>query len=223
MFAGHVGAALAIGRADRRLNLGVLILAALFLDALLWLFVLLGWEFASIPTDFGKSHQVQFVFPYSHGLAGSAAWALLGALATYSWYRRLGATRLRPAVLVGVAVLSHWVLDALVHVPELPLMGSHSQTVGLGWWRHMPLALAVEALILAVGLWLYVPGALLSRGRKAGLCVLGAMILAFTIVGMTIAPAPPSVTTMALSSLIIVVVVTLLAWRLTAIPGERRA
>jgi hypothetical protein len=49
------------------------------------------------------------------------------------------------------------------------------------------------------------------------------MILAFTIVGMTIAPAPPSVTTMALSSLIIVVVVTLLAWRLTAIPGERRA
>ena len=43
MFAGHVGAALAIGRAERRVNVGVFIAAALFLDALLWLFVLVGW------------------------------------------------------------------------------------------------------------------------------------------------------------------------------------
>ena len=44
MFAGHVGAAMAIGRAERRVNLGALIFAAVFLDFVLWLFVLLGWE-----------------------------------------------------------------------------------------------------------------------------------------------------------------------------------
>ena len=44
MFAGHVGAAMAIGRAERRVNVGVLIFAAVFLDVVLWLLVLLGWE-----------------------------------------------------------------------------------------------------------------------------------------------------------------------------------
>ena len=52
MFAGHIGAGLAIGRADRRINVGVLISAALLLDAVLWLFILLGWESVSIPADF---------------------------------------------------------------------------------------------------------------------------------------------------------------------------
>jgi hypothetical protein len=44
MFAGHVGAGLAIALAERRVNVGVVIAAALLLDLLLWLFVLLGWE-----------------------------------------------------------------------------------------------------------------------------------------------------------------------------------
>ena len=42
MFAGHVGAALAIGRAERRVNIGVFITASLLLDLFLWLLVLLG-------------------------------------------------------------------------------------------------------------------------------------------------------------------------------------
>lgn len=69
MFAGHVGVALALGRADRRINVGVLAAAALLLDIVLWLFVLAGWEAVSIPSDFGSTHQPEFVFPYSHGLA----------------------------------------------------------------------------------------------------------------------------------------------------------
>ena len=127
MLAGHVGAALAICRADRRLNVGTFIFAALLLDVLLWLFVLLGWESASIPVDFDKSHQANFIFPYSHGLIGSLTGSVLAALAVYFGYPRLDEVRLRPAVLVGAAVFSHWILDALVHVPELPLVGSQSQ------------------------------------------------------------------------------------------------
>jgi hypothetical protein len=43
MLAGHVGAALAVGRAERHVNVGAFVIAALLLDILLWLFVLLGW------------------------------------------------------------------------------------------------------------------------------------------------------------------------------------
>lgn len=63
MFAGHIGTGLAIGRAERGLNVGVFIAAALLLDFLLWLFVLFGWESATIPGDFLSTHQPEFVFP----------------------------------------------------------------------------------------------------------------------------------------------------------------
>lgn len=63
MFAGHVGAAMAIGRAERRVNVGVFIFAAFLLDFALWTFVLLGWECVTIPANFNATHQPQFVFP----------------------------------------------------------------------------------------------------------------------------------------------------------------
>ena len=37
MFAGHVGVALAIGAAERRVSVGVFVAAALLLDLVLWL------------------------------------------------------------------------------------------------------------------------------------------------------------------------------------------
>ena len=58
---------MAIGRAERRVNLGILVLAALLLDFVLWVLVLLGWESAVIPADFSTTHQPYFVFPCSHG------------------------------------------------------------------------------------------------------------------------------------------------------------
>ncbi len=213
MFAGHIGAALAIGRADRRVNLGAFVLAALFLDFVLWLFVLLGWESVTIPAKFMSTHQPVFVFPYSHGLAAAIAWSLLAGLATYLWFPRRWPAKLRAAALVGLAVFSHWLLDALVHAPELPLAGESSAKVGLGLWGSMPVALAVEAFIALAGLWLFVAGARLSRGRKLGIAVFTLVTLAFTIAGMTIAPPPPSVTAMAFSSLVaIVVACALLSW-----------
>jgi hypothetical protein len=73
MFAGHMGAALAIGRAEPGINVGILVFAALMLDVLLWTFVLLGWESVTIPADFASTHQAAFNFPWSHGLAANAA------------------------------------------------------------------------------------------------------------------------------------------------------
>ena len=213
MFAGHIGAALALGRAERRVNPGVFVLAALLLDLVLWIFVLLGWESVAIPANFAGTHQPVFVFPYSHGLLAAIAWSLLAGTATVALYRHLKAERLRAAVFVGLAVFSHWLLDALVHAPEMPIAGESSRKLGLGLWNSMPAALFVEALITLAGLWLFVATANLARGKRATLVVVTLVALAFTVTGMTVAPAPPSVAAMADSSLVTIVVVSaLVGW-----------
>jgi membrane-bound metal-dependent hydrolase YbcI (DUF457 family) len=204
------------------MNPGVLVFAAMLTDILLWSFVLLGWESASIPADYVASHQMQFTFPYSHSLTAAVASSLIAAAAAYFWYSAPGRRGIRPAVLVGAAVLSHWLLDALVHVPEIPLIGESSPKVGLGLWQHMTFALVVESLVLIVGLWMYLSGAPISRGKRWGMGILGMFVLASTIFGMTVAPSPPSVSIVAISSLITTIVVTALAAWLGAVRPKQR-
>ena len=200
MFAGHVGAGLAFGSANRKINVGVFVSAALLLDALLWMFVLLGWESVVLPADFERTHQAQYAFPYSHGLAAAIAWsAAAGAACCFG--RRRAAGALRAGLLVGAAVFSHWVLDALVHAPELPVAGAESVKVGMWLWRNLLAALCIEGLVLVGGLVLFLRAARLSRARSGAVAILSLLILGFTVVGMTLAPAPPSDTAMAAGSL----------------------
>ena len=219
MFVGHIGIGLAVARAERRANVGVFIAAALLLDLVLWLFILLGWESVSIPADFAATHQPEFVFPYSHGLAASLAWSAIAAAAACVGYARLQAARWRVAALIAAAVFSHWLLDALVHRPEMPLAGAASAKVGLGLWNGMPVALAVEAAIAVVGLLLFIPGSRLSRRKALALASLSVVTVAFTVAGMTIAPAPPSALAMAGTSLVTLVAVCGLAFWLGRVPA----
>lgn len=224
MFAGHIGAALALGRAERRVNVAVFVFAAMLLDFVLWLFVVLRRESVTIPVDFASTHQPHFVFPYSHGLLAGIGWSALAGAAMLLARAQAKQPAIRAAGLVVAAVFSHWLLDALVHAPELPLAGDDSMKVGLGLWQHMPVALASEAAIAVAGLYLFLSGSALSRARKIALTVLTLSILAFTIVGMTVAPPPPSALAMAASSLaIIVIVCALFGWlgRRTGMNGQR--
>ncbi len=223
MFAGHIGAGMAIARAERRVNVGVFVLAAVLLDVVLWLLVLLGWESVTIPANFQSTHQTEFVFPWSHGLLASVAWSVLAGAAIYYGYPGLNRDRLRAAGLVAAAVFSHWLLDALVHAPELPLAGDGSAKVGLALWNNLPVALVVESLIALAGLWMFVSGARLPRARKAWLAVLSVLALAGTLAGMTVAPAPPSAMAMAASSLVTLALVGAWACWLGRRPGTKQA
>jgi len=207
-----MGAALAIGRAERRVNVGAFVAAGLLLDFVLWLFVLVGWESVLIPADFAATHQPAFVFPYSHGLVAALLWSLAAAAVALAACVELKQGKILAAALFAAAVFSHWVLDALVHVPELPLLGANSTKVGLGLWQNMPVALAVEAGIVVAGLALFLSGCALPRTRKLGLAALCLLVLAFTMLGMTVAPAPPSAMAMAVSSLASIMVVCALAF-----------
>lgn len=211
MFAGHIGAALALGRAAPRIPLGLMVLASLLLDVLLWGFILVGWESATLPADMAITHQPEFVFPYSHGFVAALAWSTLAGGAVLVWGRGWGAARWRAAVLVALAVGSHWILDALVHVAELPVAGGNSLKVGLGLWRHMPVALVVEGVLTLAGLGVYLSGSPHPSTRRLWLTVLCLSVLAFTVLGMTVSPPPPSVNAMAAGSLVAIAVVSALA------------
>ena len=213
MFAGHVGAALAIGHAERRINVGVLVAAALLLDIALWTFVVVGWESVTIPAEFARTHQPEFTFPYSHGLLASILWSAAAGAVGYVGLPDSGGARWRVAVVLALAVFSHWMLDFLVHSPRLPLVGDDSVKLGLGLWEHMSVALIVETAIVAIGLWLFLNGSGLSRGRSIALTALCLLVAAFTVAGMTVAPPPPSAFAMAASSLVaIALVCALAAW-----------
>jgi hypothetical protein len=134
-------------------------------------------------------------------------WSMIaGAMALLCQFRR-HAGRARLAGLVVAAAFSHWLLDALVHRPEMPVAGAASARVGL--------ALGVEAALVVAGTALFLRGSGLGRARSSAIGALSAVILVFTVVGMTVAPPPPSATAtaMAASSWVTLAVVCLLfAW-----------
>jgi membrane-bound metal-dependent hydrolase YbcI (DUF457 family) len=182
MFAGHIGAALVLGRAEPRINVGIFVAAALLLDFVLWLCVLLGWESVVIPADFPNRHQAEFIFPFSHGLLAGAVWSAAAGMAGLASSRSF-AIRWRAAVLLALAVFSHWILDVVVHRPELPLAGPASRAVGFGLWDNMPMALILEAAIVAIGVFLFASRSRLPRSRTLSLIALALAVLAFTLQG----------------------------------------
>lgn len=219
MFAGHLGIALALGRVERRVNVGVFIGAALLLDAVLWLLVLLGLESVAIPADYPLTRRPEFVFPYSHSLLAAIGWSVAAGAAALSRARSSDPSRLRVAALAGAAVLSHWLLDAIVHVPGLPLAGADSAKAGLGLWRDLPTALGLETAIALAGLWLFARASPLSLARTCSLAALTVAVTMLTVAGMTVAPAPPSASAMAGGSLATLVVVFVLALWIGRLPG----
>ena len=174
---GHAAVALGASRAEPRINVGLLIFAAFLADFLLGVFASFGLERAHVPPDYASRHYLTFDFPYSHGLLPLLLWGvLLGAL--LCWLDRQN--RLRAFLVIAGLVLSHFVLDGLVHVPELPLAGPNSFKVGLSLWNHMPLELSLETVMAIAGLAIYWKLAGNSVRRRWGIAVFMVLLTALT-------------------------------------------
>jgi hypothetical protein len=171
VFVGHYGVSFAAKRADRSIPLWVLFLAVQLLDVLWAPFVLLGIEKVRIVPGITKTNPFDLYYmPYTHGLLGALGWSLVGAM-LYQWIAR--PARKQSSALVGVAVFSHWILDFIVHRPDLPLY-DNSAKVGLGLWNYPALAFGLEATVLFGGMWLCLRG----RPRSVGTIVFGLVMLA---------------------------------------------
>jgi hypothetical protein len=151
MFIGHFGIGFGAKAVAPKVSLGSLFLAAQFIDLLWPTFLLLGIERVRIDPGTTNIAPLDFVdYPFSHSLLAVFGWAVLVALV----YQVLKRYR-RGAFVLGVLVISHWLLDAVVHRPDLPLYPGSTRLVGLGIWSSLTATLAVELLIFAAGVWLY--------------------------------------------------------------------
>ena len=185
---GHVAVGLALKRADHGINAGWLIFAAFLPDFLLGCFVLAGLESYAPPPDYPSVHYLLFTFPWSHGLLADCAWAAIAGAAAWGLTKRRTA-----AAAVAVAVLSHFLLDGIVHVKGLPLAGAGGPVFGLGLWRHLPLELSIEAAMAALALWVYRSAAKTGNARPwAGMAVYIVLLTAFLIVGQAGAAGMPA-------------------------------
>lgn len=203
MFAGHLAAGLALKQADKRVNLGILFFATLFSDFLLGLFILFGIEQVHVPANFQDIHYLMFTFPYSHGLLASLLWSLLAFLGVQQLWRTKGAQKWRGGLVIALAVFSHFLLDWIVHAPELPLLGETSPKLGLGLWNHLGLALTLETGLVIIGLALYFQAVKPTRRiTQVGLVVLMLLVTIATVAGQAFSNTPPPPTAAALSWII---------------------
>ncbi|HEV7668321.1 MAG TPA: hypothetical protein VGS22_07335 [Thermoanaerobaculia bacterium] len=151
MFIGHFAVGFAAKRQTKPVSLGTLFLAVQFLDLLWPTFLLLGWEQVRIVPGMTAVNPFDFTsYPYSHSLVAALGWSIAFGAIYWLLRRRSG-----NALILGLAVFSHWVLDYVTHIPDLPITIHGTAKVGLGLWRSLPATLAVEGLIFIVGVAIY--------------------------------------------------------------------
>lgn len=199
MFLGHYAVGLAAKKIAPQASLGALIAAPILLDLLWPIFLLLGWEHVTIEPNRNPFLRLAFDFyPISHGLIAVVGWATLFASLYFGFTRyALG------AITIWLGVVSHWLLDFIVHRPDLPLY-SGSRLYGLGLWNYRAVTIAIELALLALGIFLYLRQ---SKAKdRIGNYVFWAFILFLlaAYAGEVFGPPPPSVKKLAL--------VTLVAW-----------
>src|SRR6266498_4133308 len=171
MFVGHYGVSFAAKKAEPAIPLWVLFIAVQLLDVMWAPFVLLGIEKVRIVPGITASNPLDLYYmPYTHSLVAAIGWSV----ATAAVYRVAApSVTKRAAAVIGAAVFSHWVLDLLVHRPDLPLYDNAAK-VGLGLWNLPAVALGLEALLLFGAMWLY----LRHTVRHTAMLVFGVVMLA---------------------------------------------
>src|ERR1041385_8309530 len=150
MFIGHYAVGLAAKQFAPRSSLGALIAAPILLDLLWPIFLLLGWEQVSIVPNGNPFLRLQFdYYPISHGLIAVVGWATLYASIYFGVTRYLAGT-----VVVWIGVVSHWLMDLIVHTADLQLQ-AQGRFYGLGLWRHRWLTMGLEFSLFAISIWIY--------------------------------------------------------------------
>jgi hypothetical protein len=148
MFVGHYAPSFGLRRTGG-VPLWVLFLAVQFVDVLWAFLIIAGVEKVRIIEGFTAASPLDLYYmPYTHSLTASIGWAVIvGWLGSLAWGRRGG-------VVLGLCVISHWVLDLPVHVADLPLWGNELK-VGFGLWNHPVAAFVLEAGVLFIGVAIY--------------------------------------------------------------------
>lgn len=197
MLIGHFGVALAAKKIAPRTSLGTLVMAAQFVDLIWPVFLLLGVERVIVAPGTTAVTPLDFIsYPLSHSLVADLGWA-----SVFAGVYRLVKRDSRGAACLWLVLLSHWLLDALSHRPDLPLYPGSLTYVGLGLWNSRAGTLIVESTIFGLGALLYAH-ATLPRDRTgfyAFRSFIGSLFLLYLL--NLFGPPPPSEKAVALGSM----------------------
>jgi hypothetical protein len=186
MFVGHYSVALAAKTERNKIPLWVLFIAVQFLDYIWATLVLLGIEKLRVIKGFTAGSMLDsYYHPYSHSLITAVVWSGVGA----AIYRAVWGDKSSNALLVGLAVFSHWILDFIAHPRDLPIY-DNTWKVGLGLWNYRGPEFALEITLLAGGIILYLARNAMPTARKIAVVGFG---IALTVVqiGDTFVPRKP--------------------------------
>jgi len=149
MFIGHYSAGFLLKKRSGEIPLWLLFIFVQFVDILAFLFVPLGVErikYNESANPFLRTI-IEYV-PYSHSLFSNVIIAFVVFLIFWKLKGKLW------GLILAVGVLSHWFLDALVHVADMPLLFDNFKT-GLGLWQYPWIAFLFEtALLILTGYYL---------------------------------------------------------------------
>lgn len=189
MFIGHAAVALAAKPRVPGRSLGILMAAAFLIDLVWPVLLLLGVESVLIKPGDTAFTPLSFVnYPWSHSLLAVLVWALVFAFLALRGQLR----PLRDVLWLSGLVVSHWLLDALTHRPDLPLTPGASPVVGLGLWNSISATFIVEGGLFAVGLAIYLRGTrAIDRIGTAAFWLLMVVLVVIWASG-PFSPPPPS-------------------------------
>src|ERR1700704_1841758 len=207
MFIGHYALGFAAKRVAPRTSLGTLFVAPPLPDLLWPVFLLLGWEHAHVvpgPNPFLTLWLDDY--PYSHSLFALIVW---GAVFGYLYKVRRGDRR--AAVVIGLLVVSHWVLDFVTHRPDIQLYPGGAK-LGLGLWNSVAGTVIVESVMLIAGVAIYFRATRARDGiGRWGIWAL-ALLLAAGYYGSLFSPTPTDTNALAIGGLVFEAVFVLVAW-----------
>ena len=199
MLVGHYAVGFLAKRAEPRINLGTLVLAAMFADFAWCVFMIAGFEHVQFEPGMGAGKYFHATdIALSHSLLMDAIWAALFALA-YLWRRHYP----RGAWIVFLVVLSHWLLDLVSHGPDMPIAPGMHRHFGLGLWTSIPATLIVEGGFWCLAVILYVRATRSKNRVGTWVFWIGVVFLTLVWFNNIAGPPPPNPRAAPFSSLIL--------------------
>ena len=191
MFVGHYSVAFAAKSERNKIPLWVLFIAVQFLDYIWATLVLLGIEKLRVIKGFTAGSMLDSYFhPYSHSLIAALVWSVIAALVYKSVCSRHGCLyRTSAALIIDLAVFSHWLLDLIAHPRDLAIY-DNTWKVGFGLWRYRDPEFALEIALLAGGIVLYLTRNVMPAIRKVAVIAFGIALVVVQI-GDTYVPRTP--------------------------------
>lgn len=189
MFLAHYGVAMGLKKVAPKTSLAALVFATSFIDLLWPVLLLFGIEKVAIEEGITKVTPLNFYYyPFSHSLVAVCFWSILiGALYFYLTKYRDG------AFVVAFTVFSHWLLDLIVHRPDLPLGLNGNKFFGFGLWNSLVITMILEIGIFLFGFYLYNKNTVsLDRSGKYLLYGLTLFLIIIYLANI-FSPTPPSV------------------------------